>query len=268
MFPLHDNNPTNRTPYCVVGLIVVNVLSFLWLSRQDPVDQQLAVIRYGFVPARVAQLTNPRLAVEVPLQEDPRVINVNLGPQQKVRLAADSGEILASTVTMMFLHGGWMHLIGNMWFLWLFGNNIEDRLGHVVFSLFYWLGGLMALICQWWIDPGSTMPVIGASGAVAAVLGAYAVTYPWARVRTLVFLLVFVTVVELPALVVLGLWFVMQVFEGLGAMRMQGLPNGENVAFWAHIGGFVVGALLMPLLAFGAAPPAQDERTAAQRWFE
>lgn len=268
MFPLSDNNPTIRTPYCVVGLLLINVLAFVWLLRQDPQDQQLTIIRHGFVPARISQLSDQRIVVDVPLAEEPQLVNVNVAPPKKLRLAANSGEILASMVTMMFLHGGWLHLIGNMWFLWLFGNNIEDRLGHLIFSLFYLLGGLFALGCQWWIDPASTTPVIGASGAVAAVLGAYAVTFPFARVRTLVFLVFFITIVELPALMVLGIWFFMQVVEGLGAIRMQGMPNAENVAFWAHVGGFVFGLGLMPLLSLGVPPPGADWRREADQLFE
>jgi membrane associated rhomboid family serine protease len=154
----------------------------------------------------------------------------------------------------MFLHGGWMHLLSNMWFLWLFGNNVEDRLGHVVYLVFYLLGGLAALFCHWLTDPASAVPVIGASGAVAAVLGAYAITFPFARIRTLVFLLVFVTIVDLPALLVLGVWFLGQLLEARASLNLE-VDGG--VAFMAHVGGFVAGLILMPLL--GGTRPPEDE---------
>jgi len=133
-----------------------------------------------------------------------------------------------------------MHLIGNMWFLWIFGNNIEDRLGIIAYILLYMLGGLLATATHWLTDPSSTTPVIGASGAVAAILGAYAITWPWARIHTLVFLLFFVTIVDVPALIVLGVWFLGQVVAG-----MQGMSQGVAIA--AHIGGFVAGMLMMPV---------------------
>ena len=158
--------------------------------------------------------------------------------------------------TCMFLHGSWMHLLGNMWFLWLFGNNVEDRLGSVTFLVLYLLGGMLGSCCHWARGPASFAPVIGASGAVATILGAYAVTWPWARVRTLVILVVFITLIELPAMVVLGGWFLLQLLEGTEAGVAQ------NVAWWAHIGGFVAGVVLMPLFgdAVGASRPQTRRR--------
>jgi membrane associated rhomboid family serine protease len=144
----------------------------------------------------------------------------------------------------MFLHGGWLHLLGNMWFLWIFGNNVEDRLGSLLFIVLYLVGGLMASAAYWMTDPGSRVPVIGASGAVAAVLGAYAITWPWARVRTLVILIIFITLVDVPAVFFLGIWFVLQVFSGMGSFHHEA---GAGVAWWAHIGGFLAGMVLMPL---------------------
>jgi membrane associated rhomboid family serine protease len=138
-----------------------------------------------------------------------------------------------------------MHLLSNMWFLWLFGNNVEDRLGAFFYLFLYLLGGLIASAMHWAIDPTSTIPVIGASGAIAAVLGAYAVTWPWARVSCLVVLVVFVTIIDVPALLVLGVWFVAQVLSGQEALRHAG---GGGVAWWAHVGGFLAGMALMPPL--------------------
>jgi hypothetical protein len=164
---------------------------------------------------------------------------------------------------MMFLHGNWLHFGGNMWFLWIFGNNIEDRLGHFGFPLFYTVGGFFALACQWINDPGSTIPAIGASGAVAAVLGAYAITFPTAQVRTLVVLVVIITVVDLPALIVLGAWFIVQLLSATGALDL-GMAGG--VAWWAHIGGFVAGLVLMPLFTAGAGAAEDDWRDQFNDW--
>jgi membrane associated rhomboid family serine protease len=157
--------------------------------------------------------------------------------------------------------------------LWLFGNNVEDRLGHVLFFCFYLLGGLLATACHWAYDPASTTPVIGASGAVSAVLGAYAVTWPHARVKTVVFLIVFVTVIEFPALLVLGFWFVTQLIEAAGLLRlpMRGgavIAEPASVAWWAHVGGFVAGLVLMPLLSAGAPPADTDWKKEAEAMFK
>ena len=141
----------------------------------------------------------------------------------------------------MFMHGGWLHLIFNMWFLVIFGPKVEDRLGKTIFLFFYIMGGLLAAGMHWVSDPGSLVPVVGASGAVAAVLGAYAISWPLARIHTLVFLVFIFFVIEVPALVFLGGWFVVQLLSGL-----QGADGG--VAWWAHIGGFVGGMLFMPML--------------------
>ncbi len=247
MFPFADNNPTHRTAFVTYAIILANVLSFLWVGRLNEQDQVIATVKYGFIPARVAQLRDPELVVDVPVGQE-LVERAGAVPAKKVvaiRVLPDSGDIYRSVFTCMFLHGGWMHLIGNMWFLFIFGNNIEDRLGHVVYLVFYLLGGLAATAAHWATDPSSAIPVIGASGAVAAVLGAYAVTYPFARVHTLIFLFIFITVIDLPALAVLGFWFLGQLLEYVGTLRMN--VNG-GVAFAAHIGGFVVGAVLMPLL--------------------
>jgi membrane associated rhomboid family serine protease len=273
MLPIHDNNPTVRVPFVTVGLIVINVAALFWLGGLNFQRQEQAVLRFGFIPARIAQLSNPNLVVNVKLEgamADPR--NPNMAFPRVAKLPANSEQIYLSLLTTMFLHGGWMHLIGNMWFLWLFGNNVEDRLGHVLFLCFYLLGGLVATACHWAYDPASTTPVIGASGAVSAVLGAYAVTWPHARVKTLVFLVVFVTIIELPALLVLGFWFLMQLVEAVGLLRfgMRGgavIAEPASVAWWAHVGGFVAGLLLMPLLGAGVPPPGTDWTKEAEEAF-
>jgi len=214
-FPFHDDNPTRRTPVLTWVLIALNVWSFLSFVRLSPLEQQRVVYQRGFIPARIAQLTGARPgSIFVPLRRP----GAPLAPAAVLVLPPRPREIVASLITCMFLHGGWLHLIGNMWFLWLFGNNVEDCLGPARYLLLYLVGGLVASASHWLVDPASTTPVIGASGAVATVLGAYAITWPWARVHTLVVLVVFVTVIDLPALLVLGAWFLAQVAAGRHAL--------------------------------------------------
>jgi membrane associated rhomboid family serine protease len=248
-FPFRDDNPTTRPAIVTYSLVAINVGALLWLGRLPEAKQVAAVHQWGFVPARIAQLTTGQ-----PIRFTvPEVVQGPWGMvierQRTFVLRPDPRQTVLSLVTAMFLHGGWMHLLGNMWFLAVFGNNVEDRLGHLPFLGFYLLGGLAASACHWAGQPNSLVPVVGASGAVAAVLGAYAVTWPWARVHTLVFLVIFVTILDFPALLVLGVWFLTQV---LNATRQTGM--GANVAWWAHVGGFLAGALLMPLLSAMFAP--------------
>jgi membrane associated rhomboid family serine protease len=260
MFPFADNNPTHRTPYITYVLILVNALAFLWFWRLDERQQLAVTFQYGFMPARIEQLKHNQ-ALDIPIGEAQLE---RIGPgmvrpvQAVVRIEPDRAEIIRSIFTCMFLHGSWMHLIGNMWFLYLFGNNIEDRLGHAVYIVFYILGGLAATAAHYAMYSGSTVPVIGASGAVAAILGAYAVTYPFARVHTLIFIVIFVTVIDLPALAVLGLWFLGQLISFYGEARMD---MSGGVAFLAHIGGFVAGAIAMPLLNSIVPHPAPRAET-------
>lgn len=223
MIPLRDNIPSRTAPVLTVGLIIVNVLVFLYETSIPASRLEAFVHRYGVVPARLQQV----------------------GRDSAVSVT----RAVLPVFTSMFLHGGWMHLLGNMWYLWIFGDNIEDRLGKVRFLLLYFLSGLVATGAHVWSAPGSTVPTIGASGAIAGVLGAYLVTYPYARVKTLVPLFMFITFVDLPAILVLGFWFVVQLFNGMASLgaRFSGAQGG--VAWWAHIGGFVAGIVLVRLLA-------------------
>jgi membrane associated rhomboid family serine protease len=164
--------------------------------------------------------------------------------EHAVRLDSSPRSVLSSLITTMFLHAGIAHLLGNMWFLLIFGNNVEDRLGHVPFLLFYLLGGLLATTGHWLQEPGSLTPVIGASGAVASILGAYAVTWPWARIHTLLLLGCIPLLFDFPALLVLGVWFVAQL---LSARERMGIDMSGGVAFLAHVCGFVAGTVLMPM---------------------
>ncbi len=215
MFPLRDSIPHSRPP--VVNVLIVGACAVVFFFELILGPQLDAFIRaFAFVPARLF---------------DPA--------RYQVGLAYNVGTVFAS----MFMHGGWLHLIGNMWFLWIFGDNVEDCLGHGRYLLFYLFCGVVAAAGQAFIAPASRVPMIGASGAIAGVLGAYLVWFPWARVKTLVFLFVFVTVMDLPAPVFLVLWFVVQFFSGTLSLAASSAGAG-GVAFFAHIGGFVAGAVL------------------------
>lgn len=260
LFPLYDENPTSRTPVVTIALITVNAIMLAvstWLSVQpDQLALRKLFYTYGFVPARVTQLSTGKplqldLAPNVPARQivQDRFGRIFQREIQKPMLVLEpsyAGTLFAAC-SAMFLHGGLLHFLGNMWFLWLFGNNIEDCLGHASFLLLYFLGGLLATVvhCLMIPPPATLQPIIGASGAVAVTLGAYAVTYPRARVHSLVLIIFYFTVVDLPALAVLGFWFFIQFFNGMDALRVQ---VGNPVAWWAHVGGFVVGALVMPWL--------------------
>ncbi|HEX3726287.1 MAG TPA: rhomboid family intramembrane serine protease [Pirellulales bacterium] len=265
LFPLRDDNPATRTPFATFLLIAVNVLVMLWLSQQPPLEERRIVVEHGFIPVRIEQLSNPKLVVDVPLTpaaerpDRPRFVRQQQ-PREIVRLAPAPLEILLTILTTMFLHGGWMHVAGNMWFLWIFGNNVEDRLGPALYLGFYLVGGVLATSCHWAYDPHSTVPVIGASGAVATILGAYAVAFPQAKVKTLVFFGLF-TIIDIPALVWLGLW--------LGGELLSAVFVGKDltVAVWAHIGGFAAGAMLMPILTFGTSPHGTSWEDEIKRHF-
>jgi len=261
LFPLYDLNPHSRFPLITLLLIAANVVATLAVWPLPEARQSRIALEYGFVPARLSQAGRGKEVVVPVMEVDRR------GRQRKIgeeHLSTNTRDVYVTFLTTMFLHGGIMHLALNMWMLWIFGNNIEDRLGHVMFTVFYVLGGIVATLVFWASDPNGTTPVIGASGAVAAVLGAYAITFPHAKVRTLIFVL-FIFVVDMPALVLLGIWFVMQLVSGV--MGAWGMPL-EPVAFWAHIGGFVAGMILMPLFTLGASPPDKDWRQETKDLFQ
>ncbi len=258
IFPFHDENPTKRTPLFTFAIIAVNAVVFLGSLQLSAEDRTVLWYARGFVPARIAQLAEPRpLIVDVPVEAAPPLVPRGMVAVRRLQLPPVRGQILLSLLTSMFLHGGWLHLIGNMWFLWVFGNNVEDRLGHVAFLAFYLLGGLVATACHWMTGPMSTTPVIGASGAVATMLGAYAITWPWARVKSLVFLFIIITVIDLPALLVLSVWFLVQLISATNA----DVHMGGGVAWWAHVGGFLTGMLLMPFLSAVLNAGDQDARS-------
>jgi membrane associated rhomboid family serine protease len=217
VIPLRDANPTRRAPLITLILIAACFIAFAWelgvLASSGEAGLNQFLTEHGAVPADISRA----------LQSGQIVSDASLG-----------------VLTSLFLHGGWLHLLGNTLFLWIFGNNVEDRLGRPGFLLFYLAGGIAAALTQVAIDPASTVPVIGASGAIAATLGAYVVLYPRARILSLVFLGFFYQLIEVPALLVLGFWFVLQLIDGIASLGLSSATEG-GVAFFAHIGGFVVG---------------------------
>ena len=232
MLPYKDENPTDLTPAVTVGIIIVNAV--VWLLVQggglSPPQLVRSVCELGLIPGEVLRSVPPGTAV--PLGQGMRCITAQ--PHWW------------TVVTSMFLHSGWLHIIGNMWFLWVFGNNIEDSMGHTRFVVFYLLSGVAAAATQMLVDPGSRIPMVGASGAISGVMGAYILLYPRVRVHTLITLGFFFTTVTLPAYVILGYWFLLQLLFGtVGAI--SGAQGG--VAVWAHVGGFVAGLLLIKLFA-------------------
>lgn len=229
MLPLKDLNPTRRIPYLTYAFIAVNVFVFIWEQFLSAAELQDVFMRLSVVPANVMQ--NPF-----------------------------SLETLLDIVRSMFFHGGWAHLLGNMLYLWLFGDNLEDRMGVVLFVILYFLGGFVATIAQIIVDPNSTIPMVGASGAIAAVLGGYLILFPGVRVRGIIPLGFFSRMVEWPAWSVLGLWFVMQLFNGVVSVALVTGTTG-GVAFFAHIGGFIAGlALTWIFLKLVPQPPAAQRR--------
>jgi membrane associated rhomboid family serine protease len=210
MIPLRDDNPTRSRPVVTIALIVLCSLAFLWQLSLSPRGQQQAAYLFGLIPA------------------------VLFG---NAELEGQWIPASATIVTSMFLHGGWLHLLGNMLYLWIFGDNVEDRVGHGRFVLFYLLCGAVAALGQGLADPQSEVPMIGASGAISGVLGAYLVLYPRAKILVLAPLFIFVTTLHVPALVVLGIWFAGQLVSSMLAAP----ESGGGVAFAAHVGGFVAG---------------------------
>ena len=232
VLPYKDENPTELTPLITVGIIVLNALAWLFVQGAGaPEPLARSVCQLGLIPGEVLGTVPPGTAV--PLGEG-------------LRCVLTAAPHWWTLVTSMFMHGGWLHLIGNMWFLWVFGNNIEDSMGHSRFVVFYLLCGVAAAATQILVDPGSRVPMVGASGAISGVMGAYIVLYPRVRVHTLITLGFFLTTVTLPAYVILGYWFVLQLLFG----TVGAVAGGQGgVAFWAHVGGFVVGLLLIKLFA-------------------
>jgi len=222
MIPLRDYRPSGSFPIVTVSLIVINAIVFVYqlLLESKPVPfysvsyGDLFIYRWGAVPREIMHGVDLQPYIPVP--------------------------IWLTLITSMFLHGGFLHIAGNMLYLWIFGDNVEDAMGHLRFLLFYLLSGIAAALAQVMTNPDSAIPMVGASGAIAGVLGAYLLLYPYGRVLTLMFFFYFVRMVEVPAIVLLGLWFFLQL-----ANASLGQLAGGGVAWFAHIGGFLAGALLL-----------------------
>ena len=208
MFPIRDTQPSYSKPVVTIFIIVVNILVFLYEASMDPYTLNAFIDQYGLVPGHFH---------------------------------------FSHIFTSMFLHGGWMHVLGNMWFLWIFGDNVEDILGHGKYLAFYLLCGLAAAMTQVFFSPYSNVPMVGASGAIAGVMGAYMVKFPRARVLTLIFIIFFITWTEIPAWLMLIYWFGIQLFSGVGTIAQSQASQG-GTAFFAHVGGFLVGILLINLM--------------------
>jgi len=208
MIPLRDSQPSYSTPWITLAIIFANVLLFLYEVSLEPFSRNYFVGSYGIIPIRFQY---------------------------------------SDLVTSMFLHGGWLHLIGNMWFLWIYGDNVEDLLGHGKFLLFYLLCGASAGLVHVITNIDSRVPTIGASGAIAGVMGAYMLKFPHSRIVTLVPIFIFITTIEIPAWIILIYWFVIQLFSGVGSLATAEVNQG-GVAFFAHAGGFVAGMVLIRTL--------------------
>lgn len=210
MFPLRDNIPSQNPPYMTVILIIVNtvIFTYIWLMGTNGMEQVFN--RYALIPANLTGVSH-------------------------------QGGGWVTLFTSMFLHGGWLHLIGNMWALWLFGDNVEDLMGPLNFLFFYLICGLGAAAVHIYVDPASMVPTVGASGAIAGVMGAYFLLYPRARVTTLVFTF-FIWFVDIPAYIYLGFWILMQLVGGTAVLA----GGASQIAFWAHVGGFAAGMLFYP----------------------
>lgn len=271
MFPLKDNIPTSTFPVVTVVLIAINVVFLVW-QWAFPTDPQLdqigiskldqSALEYGAIPYRI---THPSEQQDCEIgalnaQGEPGVVcpgtpeftqaeergqaNPNLQPIPLAQAAW-----FVTLFTSMFMHGGILHIVGNMVFLWVFGNNVEEAMGRLKFALFYLAAGLVAVYSQALLDVSSTVPTVGASGAVAGVLGAYALLYPRSRVLTLIFIVFFVTLIEIPALVLLAIWFVLQFVPALGQVAAPEAGGGAGIAYFAHVGGFLFGLATVKLLA-------------------
>jgi membrane associated rhomboid family serine protease len=229
MFPIRDENPHFLTPVVTVALIAANVLCWALLQgfgSEAPLVR--SVCELGLIPGEL-------------LQRLPAGTAFPLGPDSTCVIQPDPA--WSTLVTSMFLHGGWLHLIGNMWFLWIFGNNVEDSMGHARFVAFYLLSGLAAAAFQIVSQPDSGVPMVGASGAIGGVMGGYVVLYPRVRIQMLVIFGIFIRTIAVPASFMLGYWFLLQLFGGAVSLGRA----GGGVAFWAHVGGFVAGAVLVLL---------------------
>jgi membrane associated rhomboid family serine protease len=219
MIPLTDENPTDTIPIVNIFLIITNISVFIYQNYFVPGGAHPLFLKLGFIPYELSHLVdiNPKNLVPFPL----------------------------TIFTAMFMHGGWLHLLSNMLYLWIFGDNIEDILGHVKYLIFYIVCGIAATLVHGYINIDSQIPTIGASGAIAGILGAYMLLYPRARIKTLLIIFIFIKIVYIPAIIILGYWILIQVISGFAE---YGLRTGSGIAWFAHIGGFIAGMALIAII--------------------
>lgn len=248
MIPLSNPEVLHRSrPYVTIGLIAINALVFLYEFTLGSLETTQFFYRWGLIPAELAG------------GQDYAMLLTSTGPVDIQSPVPAWGTVFSS----MFIHGGFMHFVGNMLFLWVFGDNVEDRLGHVKYLFFYLACGVAAVWTQVAINTGSHVPNIGASGAIAGVLGGYLLLFPYSRINTLV-MFYFITIVRVPALILLGFWFALQFFSGVGSLGPSAPTSG--VAYWAHIGGFVAGALGVAIYLKATGRPVWTSPRGIQLW--
>jgi membrane associated rhomboid family serine protease len=216
MFPLKDTIPSSSFPFVTIGIIVINFVVFLYELTLGP-QLNTFINQYGVIPSHILTTLNKNWLYFIPAS--------------------------VPVFSSIFIHGGWMHIIGNMWYLWIFGDNIEDRTGHFRFFLFYVICGVAATVSHIIMNPASNLPTVGASGAIAGVMGAYLILFPRSRILTLIFLIIFIQIIEIPAIFFLGFWILLQVVSGSISSGLA--QEGGGVAWWAHIGGFFVGLVIV-----------------------
>ena len=219
MIPLNDENPSNTVPVINILLIVTNISVFIYMHYFAPLATRSIIAKLGFIPYELSHFVdvNPTNLVPIPL----------------------------TIFTAMFMHGGWLHLLSNMLYLWIFGDNIEDKLGHIKYLIFYIMCGITATLVHGFININSRIPTLGASGAIAGVLGAYMFLFPKTRIKTLLFLRIFFQIIRIPAVIILGYWILIQI---LSAYAEYGSKTGAGIAWFAHIGGFVAGLVLIVVM--------------------
>lgn len=221
MIPLRDSTCSRRYPLVTIALIIINIYIYVQQFISTPPAFEQIILNYSLIPALFTD---------------------------RIQELSFFGLLYPPLVTSFFLHGSWFHVLSNMLYLWIFGDNIEDKLGRVRFIIFYLLAGILANLAHILTDPNSPIPLVGASGAIAGILGAYFITFPRARITSLIFIFFFITVREIPAVFFLFFWFIIQVLNGINSLGGM----GSNVAWWAHIGGFLTGIILMKLLKKGS----------------
>lgn len=239
-FPYKDDNPRILIPYVTYSIIILNALVFFYQFGLDLIAEREFTLKFGLIPATFSDVSLSQIVNNYSYR-----ISQAIG--RPVTLNVIPGSPWLTIFTSMFLHGGFAHIIGNMWFLWIFGDNVESAFGHKRFAIFYLLSGLGAAFAQVFINVSSMIPMIGASGAIAGVLGAYMLRFPRARVHVFIFLFIIITTIQTPAFVVIGIWFLIQLTSGIGSL---GPDTTGGVAWFAHIGGFITGIIFERLFHF------------------